>query len=297
MRVGCELGAGLLLGGLLADLSAEHYTWVATGDKRSPDATTVQSRADAFLARLQVLFTKGMILVMPNTFTGATLKFLETTRYYQLDKGVQTIGIGDWKHDVDSRKSIRSALNRVIVIVENMKEYMKLYRPEHSWLHAFTAFRLPSPLSASGEAGAAARASVKACLRRITKDAQLHWSQAFCKLMRMLLVRKRTISAVYTRVLHGGARRRSGPNSRAPAASWSFSSFGKKLLAIWNGAFGGFARFDAPSGQNCLTSQSKTACSWSRRRLAKYCARCSRRFRMLARAGIRQTKTIASNMS
>ncbi len=92
-----ELGGAnssrLLLGGLLADLSAEHYTWVATGDKRSPDATTVQSRADAFLARLQVLFTEGMILIMPNTFTGATLKFLETTRYYPLDKGVHTFGI------------------------------------------------------------------------------------------------------------------------------------------------------------------------------------------------------------
>ena len=56
VRVGCELGAGLLLGGLLADLSAEHYTWVATGDKRSPDATTFQSRADVFLARLDALF-------------------------------------------------------------------------------------------------------------------------------------------------------------------------------------------------------------------------------------------------
>ena len=87
----------LLLGGLLADLSAEHYTWVATGDKRYPGATTVQSWADAFLTRLDVLFTKGMILTLPHTYTGATLKFLETTRYYQLDKGVQTIGIGDWK--------------------------------------------------------------------------------------------------------------------------------------------------------------------------------------------------------
>ncbi len=78
-------------------MSAEHYTWVATGDKRSPDATTVQSRADVFLARLDVLFTKGMILTMPDTFTGATLKLLETTRYYPFDKGVHAVGIGDWK--------------------------------------------------------------------------------------------------------------------------------------------------------------------------------------------------------
>ena len=93
-----ELGGAnssrLLLGGLLADLSAEHYTWVATGDKRNPDATTVLLRADTLLARLDALFTKGMIYTMPDTFTGATLQLLEKTRYYQLDKGVQTIGIG-----------------------------------------------------------------------------------------------------------------------------------------------------------------------------------------------------------
>ncbi len=89
---GASIGR-LVLGGLLADLSAEHYKWVATGDTRSPDTTTVQSRADAFLERLHVLFTEGLILTMPDTYTGATLKFLETTHYYQFDKSVQTIGI------------------------------------------------------------------------------------------------------------------------------------------------------------------------------------------------------------
>ena len=82
-------------GGLLADLSAEHYTWVATGDKRSPDATTVQARADAFLARLHTLFNEGLILTMPDTYTGLTLKFLETTSYYRYGNSVQTIGTGD----------------------------------------------------------------------------------------------------------------------------------------------------------------------------------------------------------
>jgi hypothetical protein len=46
------------LGGLLADLSAEHYSLVASGDKRSPDATIVQSRADAFLTRMRRFSTK-----------------------------------------------------------------------------------------------------------------------------------------------------------------------------------------------------------------------------------------------
>ena len=51
-----ELGGAnssrLVLGGLLADLSAEHYSWVASGDESNPDATKVQERADAFLERL-----------------------------------------------------------------------------------------------------------------------------------------------------------------------------------------------------------------------------------------------------
>ncbi len=123
-----ELGGAnssrLLLGGLLADLSAEHYTWVATGDKRSPDATTVQSRADAFLARLHMLFNKGLILTLPDTYTGATLKFLETTHYYQCGKGVQTIGIGNWKEDERAKQIILEALRHVQVVVANMTEYM-----------------------------------------------------------------------------------------------------------------------------------------------------------------------------
>ena len=121
-----ELGGAnssrLLLGGLLADLSAEHYTWVATGDKRSPDATTVESRADAFLARLQVLFTEGVILTLPDTYIGATLQLLEKTHYYPLYRSVQASGLGVWKKDKNTRISITVALNRVKAIVANMKE-------------------------------------------------------------------------------------------------------------------------------------------------------------------------------
>ena len=61
-ELGGEHSSRLLLGGLLADFSAEHYTWVATGDKRNPDATTVQMRADAFMTRLERLFNAGLFL-------------------------------------------------------------------------------------------------------------------------------------------------------------------------------------------------------------------------------------------
>ena len=58
--LGGENSSRLVLGGLLADLSAEHYAWVATGDKENPDTTIVQARADIFLERLNQLFERGI---------------------------------------------------------------------------------------------------------------------------------------------------------------------------------------------------------------------------------------------
>ena len=144
-ELGGQNSSRLVLGGLLADLSAEHYSWVATGDVRNPDATMVQERASAFLERLRVLFEDAMILTLPDTYTGATLEFLKKSTYYCIGTSVQVIGIGDCNSDPVARSIIQEALARVRVVVANMKEYMKLYRPKHSWLSAFTAFRLPSP--------------------------------------------------------------------------------------------------------------------------------------------------------
>lgn len=185
-ELGGENSSRLLLGGLLADLSAEHYTWVAGGDKQNPDATTVQSRAEAFQARLDTLFHQGLILTLPDTYTGVTLQFLQNTSYYQCGRSVQTIGIGDWRKDESAKKIIKEALGRVRKVVANMREYMKLYRPAHSWLHAFTAFRLPSPLSASDEDARVPQAEVKASFRRICQEAKLPETQAYSELLRLL---------------------------------------------------------------------------------------------------------------
>ena len=175
------------MGGLLADFSAEHYSWVASGDKGNPDATTVQSRADAFLTRLRALFDDAIILTLPDTYTGVTLKFLEKTSYYRLGNSVQTVGIGDWNKEESARTIMHEALARVRVVVANMKEHMKLYRPEHSWLHAFTAFRLPSPLAASAESGGAARkAEALANWGRICREANLPEQQACDELLQLL---------------------------------------------------------------------------------------------------------------
>ena len=184
-ELGGEHSSRLLLGGLLGDLTAEHYTWVASGDKQNPDSTTVKSRADAFLARLHTLFIEGMILTLPDTYTGITLAFLNKTSHYRLGKSVQTIGIGDWQNDESSAKIIKETMALMRALVLNMAEYMKLYRAKHSWQHAFAAFRLPSPLSASDKSGGAAL-EVKASLQRISREAQLPAEQTYSELLKLL---------------------------------------------------------------------------------------------------------------
>ena len=66
----------LLLGGLLTDISVEHYHWVAGGDKNDPDPTTVTERANLFLQRLRALLDTGTILTLEETYTGEVLRFL-----------------------------------------------------------------------------------------------------------------------------------------------------------------------------------------------------------------------------
>ena len=185
-ELGGENSSRLLLGGLLADLSADHYTWVATGDKKNPDATTVLRRAHEFLARLSTLFDEALILTLPDTFTGVTLKFLEKPSYYRYGKSVQVIGIGDWQKDASAAQIIKDAMSRVRVLVSNITEYMKFDRSKHSWVYVFTAFRLPSPLSASDEAAGSARDEVKASLVRICREADLPHKEAYSELLKLL---------------------------------------------------------------------------------------------------------------
>ena len=184
--LGGENSSRLLLGALLADLCAEHYSWVATGDKGNPDAASVQARAASFISRLEALFDDGTVVGMPDTFTGDTMKFLRQTHRYPCGNGVQTVGLGDWRTAGPARNAVKEALRRVQKIVANVKENMKLYRPEHSWLHAFTAFRLPSPLSATGAGATEHATEAEACLKRICCEADLPTERAVTELRKML---------------------------------------------------------------------------------------------------------------
>ena len=176
-ELGGENSERLLLGGLLADLSVEHYDWVSGGDKGNPDTSTTMARFERFLHRLDVLFMDGMILRLPESYTGVTLKFLEETSYYHFGKRVQCFGLGNMKEDAAAQGVVRATLRRVQQAIANMKELGKVYRPFTSWFQAFEAFALPSPLSA-----ASAEAEQEACrasLERIAGAAKLPFAEAF----------------------------------------------------------------------------------------------------------------------
>ena len=154
----------LLLGGMLADLSAEHYTWVATGDVANPDASTVMERVDQFRNRLAVLFLEGHILKMADTYTGATLAYLKEAHFYHYGSNVAVFGISGLA-DPGTRCQVREALQRVQRIVMNIEECFKVYRAETSWLALFTAFRLPSTRICAKEAAQRAEsAASRGCI-------------------------------------------------------------------------------------------------------------------------------------
>ena len=154
----------LLLGGMLADLSAEHYSWVATGDKANPDASTVMERVGHFRSRLDVLFLQGHILKMGDkTYTGVTLAYLRQAHFYHYGSRCAAFGIGDLA-DPETRRQVSEALLRVQRIVRNIEECFKVYRAETSWLALFTAFRLPSTLSCSKEGAQGARVASCGCI-------------------------------------------------------------------------------------------------------------------------------------
>ena len=128
---------------------------------------------------------EGAILGMPDTFTGVTLRFLRGTSRYPCGASVQIVGLGDFETK-PVRDAVKAALRRVQTIVANAKENMKLYRAEHSWLHAFTAFRLPSPLSATDAGATEAATEAEACLKRICGEASLPEEKAIAQLRRLL---------------------------------------------------------------------------------------------------------------
>ena len=57
-ELGGESAWRLLFGAFLTDLAIEHYSWVAIGDQRHPDPTTIWARADAFVDGIEMLFVK-----------------------------------------------------------------------------------------------------------------------------------------------------------------------------------------------------------------------------------------------
>ena len=70
---------------MLADLSAEHDSWVATGDKANPDASTVMEPSGCLVPAR----------AMGDTYTGATLAYLKQAHFYHDGSRCAAFGIGD----------------------------------------------------------------------------------------------------------------------------------------------------------------------------------------------------------
>ena len=71
---------------------------------------------------------------------------------------------------------VAAALRKARVLVATIREYMDVYRNPAGWLHAFSAFRLPSPLAGSARdharAGSARVTDAREARRLLTRIAE-----------------------------------------------------------------------------------------------------------------------------
>ena len=70
--------------------------------------------------------------------------------------------------------------------VANVKELGQVYRPKTSWLQAFEAFALPSPLAAGSASTPAEQQECRDSLERICKAADIPFAPAFAELQLLL---------------------------------------------------------------------------------------------------------------
>ena len=170
-ELGGENSARLLFGGMITDMAAEHYEWVAGGDKGNPDPASSEGRTALFLERLSVLFDEGMVVTLPDTYTGQVLEFLRKGKVVHTAKSVHSCGLCRLS-DVDVHGVIAQALRNARELVAIIRAYVPVYRNKSGWLHAFAAFRLPSPLSDT----AAVNKSSAEAKERATEVTEIHAS-------------------------------------------------------------------------------------------------------------------------
>ena len=180
-ELGGENSWRLLFGGMLTDMAVEHYQWVAGGDKGHPDPSTAVEGTAMFMNRLRVLFDEGVILTSPDTYTGEVLKFLQKGKTVVYGRHLQSCGLGPLA-DAAVQDTAAQALRYAREVVANIRAFLPVYRSESGWLQAFSAFRLPSPLSRAESARQSPAAlqrqqteadRAQAALERLRKTANL----------------------------------------------------------------------------------------------------------------------------
>ena len=178
-ELGGENSPRILLGALLADLTHEHLRWVRTADLDSADPIPAQESQQAFLHRLDVLFTDGAIFLpeAKNTFTGQALAFLRKPECVHFNRQAQVFGLG-------KRDAVWGPLRRVRAVVAQVKALLQVYRPQDSWQNLCSVFRLPSPLSQ--DASAAEHAGAKEACAKLCKAGGVHEGQGLLELQRLM---------------------------------------------------------------------------------------------------------------
>ena len=223
----------LLLGGMLADLSHEHYIWVAGGDKNITDPLASSGRVDMFLQRLGVLYDEGLLLTdaLAESFTGQAIDFLKKASYLRHGRYVAVFGFGGFSEQ-DVREMEALALNRMRRIVHVVRLLCGAYRPKNAWVHELRAFRLPSPLS-MGEGPADAgdgdmarhRAECEQSLSRIFGEGRLPPEATIKELKRLL-----PFAEAHAR--HGASTRQAWARASADFPEFALARQGVELLLI-----------------------------------------------------------------
>ena len=173
----------LLIAGLMADLTHEHYKAVRETDERSVCPTSVMTIVTNFKQRVKVLFLEGMIMTVDDSFTGQVLKFLKAPQLLLAGRHAHLFSM-PVKAD---REAYFEPLERVRAVVGNVLVCLDAAFPPESWQYAFAGYRLPSPLL-KREVSQQGKAMVKTWLMRIFQQGSLEDSEkVYEELTTMLL--------------------------------------------------------------------------------------------------------------
>lgn len=151
----------LMLAGMLADLTHEHFNIVKATDCSDPDPTAVNPVLRTFQDRVRVLFLEGHIMApaLTDSFTGQIREFLRGAPILYAKNLVFLFAL-----PADTRAE-HEPLERMRAISKNVLACLEAALPPTAWQRCFSSFALPWPTSTPEQA------EHKALIFRILKAA------------------------------------------------------------------------------------------------------------------------------